>query len=220
MLSRLCALITGLLILCTALIGGTRALARRHPPSHVAAVLPDDRCRAPCWQGLRPGTIDPDALHRWLSDPPHGWQAIPVQPDGSSAGVIDSWQIDLPDAAPLTLTVERVHPPQVDRLIVSQADLTLGDVIAALGEPDFIDFYLDRTLTGTATLSFRLYYRESRVIAGGLVVPGADKMAHLWPYTPVEALVYEAEPWARPVLAFDWRGFGSTARYYPGGVLP
>jgi hypothetical protein len=200
------------------LVAGTHLLARRAPPDRVSALLPDPTCTAPCWQGLRPGYIAPDRLEAWIGDPPGDWQPSPLHSDLTRIGLIDSWQIRLPDAAPLILTTWRIHSPAVDRLDVAQADLRLGDVIAALGEPDFLEFNLGPSSQGQVMVEFRLYYPRSSLIVLGSVLAEAPYLA---PYTAVEALIYQALPWSRPALAVNWRGFGSlVAHYYPGGVIP
>jgi hypothetical protein len=209
MLMRVLILTGSLLFLCAALIAGTRTLARRDPPPRVAVLLPDPTCTVPCWQGLRPGAITSKVLAAWLDQPlgKRGQQAEPVVLATTRPGVIDSWQVTLPDAAPVILTTVRIHSREVDSLIVTQADLRVGDVIAALGEPAFIDFNLGMH----SDLDYRLYYPEPRVIVEGTIQ--LDTWT-LGPYTPASRLVYDGTAWARPVLAVDWQGFGSLTRYF------
>jgi hypothetical protein len=206
-----------LFAVCLLVIGGPRLLAQNQPPDRVAALLPDPDCAAPCWQGLRPGYVPPDALKAWIDDPPGNWRASPVYPDVTRVGVIDSWSIPLADDAPLILTTWRVHSPNVDKLFVEQPDLRVGDVVAALGQPAFIDFNLGADIDLGASIEFRLYYPEPSLIVWG-VLPVETPI--LTPDTPVATLAYEALPWGRPLLAFDWRGFGSLLQhYYPQGVV-
>jgi len=203
-----------LFLLLVLVIGGTRLAARRDPPDSVAALLPDPACPAPCWQGLRPGTISSDALHDWLHTLPDGWHSDDPPIQEVAAGVRDRWRIDMPGADPLFFTLDRIHSPLVDRLIVSPPDLRLGEVIAALGTPDYVDFMIIAPrATQPGKLEWRLYYERQRVMIRSLV--SLDDV-YLYPDLLVDALIYEAAPWGRPVLAFDWRGFGSFTRYYPG----
>lgn len=212
-------LFAALLALCTGLIGGVHALARQgSPPARVAALLPDDDCAAPCWQGLRPGYVDPDAMAAWLDDPPGAWVARDASDElGEVPNVVENWRIwlDQTAAAPadsLVLTTLRVHSPLLDEIQLAQAALALGELVEALGPPPYLDFYLDYDRPGIEQVAFRLYYPEQRLIAEG-VLPISRPV--LLPETHLTRLRYPAHPWGRPALAFDWRGLGHVRRYYP-----
>ncbi|MBN1679796.1 MAG: hypothetical protein JW966_05860 [Anaerolineae bacterium] len=207
----------GLLLACVLVIGGTHAFARRDIPAHVAAMLPDPDCPAPCWQGFRPGYITDDVWEQWFDSQPAGWQITPDQSSAANPDPGGAWTITLPDGRAITLTMLIMARPTQDALFVSQDSLTLGDIINALGAPAFIDFNYGLTIAGKDTLDYHVYYPRQRLIVNGFVPPGSTRLS---PDTPVSTLAYEAMPWTRPVLAFDWRGFGSLTRYFPDEYMP
>jgi hypothetical protein len=132
-------------------------------------------------------------------------------------GVIDFWEIAPPAGAPFVLGTVRVHEPGADEIQLLPADLTLGEVVAALGAPDYVLFGLGPDRPTGPTLQYRAVFRGGYLAAAGLIPAGAS---HLAVSAPVEALVYRAVPLERSLLAHDWRGFGPLTRYYPQGVVP
>lgn len=208
--TRVFAWIAALLAGCTALIGGIHALARQQdPPPHVAALLPDPTCPAPCWQGFRPGYMEGDALQSWLADPPDGWRV--TGGDGTLPLPVDRWQVQLAGGAQFYIDLMRIHSPAVDQIsLLDLPGLQVGHLIAALGAPSFVDFFLG----SDSQLWMRMFYPDERLIAQ-MIVPD-----DLRPGIRVDYLIYDAMPWSRPALAFDWRGFGSITRYYPEGIEP
>ena len=213
-------LTTGVLILCAALIGGTRALARRDLPAHVQALLPDPLCPAPCWQGLRPGYSTPENITDWVKNPPEGWHIEVPSESADFPCQMGFACLVLPDGINIYLGVTSSSPTEVIFGVVP-LELTLGDVLVALGEPDAIGFNLG---ISPDSVDFRLYYLDEyltvfgRVGFNGVVLSPDDP--DLTPTTQIEWLQYQAQPMSRPLLAFEWRGFGSLARYYPDGIEP
>lgn len=194
---RLFASIAGLFAVCAALTGAIHAAARRDPPARIAALLPDSSCPAPCWQGLRPGYATARDLQSWLDTPPQGWTLRRLDDGTPSDGSLRSWAIS--GGTSLTLTVIQTPHPTSDQLMIDPPALTLGDLIAAHGEPAYFDVYSDPPLR----VIVRLYYPADRLIAL-MALPAGDNF--LWPSRRIDSLIYSAVPWARPLLAFDWRG--------------
>jgi hypothetical protein len=194
---RLFASIVGLFAVCAALTGMIHAASRRDPPARVAALLPDPECPAPCWQGLRPGYASARDLQTWIESPPRGWTLKRLEDGTPSDGSLQSWSIS--GSASLTLTVLQSPQPTNDQLMIDPPALTLGDLIAAHGAPDYFDVYMDPPLR----VVVRLYYPADRLIAL-LLLPAGDHF--LWPSQHIDSLIYSAVPWARPLVALDWRG--------------
>jgi hypothetical protein len=217
---QLLVLSGGVLMLCAALIGGTRALARRDLPAHVQALLPDPSCPAPCWQGLRPGYSTTDDILNWIANPPDGWHVILPFTSKEIICQYGSACIILPDQVRFDLAAIGTGSTQAFFEVLPY-ELTLGDVLVALGEPDAIGFNLGASQN---TVDFRLYYLDDYLIVNGQVSIKGTVISpddpELSPTTQIAWLQYQAQPMSRPLLAFDWRGFGSLARYYPDGLAP
>jgi hypothetical protein len=205
-----------LLAVSVVLISGIHVLTRRGTPLRVAALLPDRGCEAPCWQGLRPGQMRPPVLHAWLEDPPDGWRVEAFRARGTPPG-FNSWHISLSHTDAFYMTVVRINDPAVERLMLFQDHLAAGDILAALGAPDFVDFQLKPGAHGREHWEIRLFYTLSR-----LIVVGAVPFEHsgLSAASPIESLRYETAPWDRPADALDWRGFGRIARYSAQASAP
>jgi hypothetical protein len=204
-------------VVCLVGVSGARVVARRDPPPDIARLLPDEACPVPCWAGLQPGHLPAETLNAWLAEPPEGWRAEQTRLAATAAGVIDHWQITPQSGAPFVLGVVRLRAPVADAIHLRPAGLSLGEVIAALGEPDSIVFSLGPDRDGVPTLEYRAVFHHGFLAAAGLIPVDAS---HLTVSAPVEALIYEATPGTRSVLAHDWRGFGPMTRYYPQGVVP
>jgi hypothetical protein len=186
------------------LIGGVHALADHAVPGRVAVLLPDASCAAPCWQGLRPGHTRPVMLNDWLDHPPAGWHVRPARGRGTPPG-FSNWQATLPGAVTFYITVVRIDNPAMDRLRLMEEELRLGDVILALGTPNFIGVERRPGASGEEHWQLRLYYRLHQLIVVAALPLHA---VSLTPDVRVEGLVYEAVAWDRPVEALDWPGFG------------
>jgi len=203
-------------VLCAILIGVVRGVLPHQPPPEIAALLPDVSCTAPCWQGLRPGYSTPDDVQQRLTD--SRWPDAVV--DGGTAGSVEEWTAVLGDDARLWFGYSSQSPAQ-NELQLRPAHLRVGDVIAALGEPDAVAFayvYPHRSVRSRVELEFRLYYRASGLMASGTLPPYAVELDAA---QRVEVLNYPALALTLPLLAFEWRGFGSLVKhYYPDGVTP
>lgn len=206
-----------LFVVCLAAVSSTYAFARRDAPPGVMRLLPNDDRWGPGWAGLRPGDLPGATLQAWLESPPDGWIVERTDLATTFSGVIDHWLVEPQTGAPFVLGVVRLHDPLADAIQLLPADLTLGEVVAALGAPDYIVFNLGPDRAGTPTLQYRAVFYKGYLIAAGLIPVDAS---HLAVDTPVEALTYQARPIVRSALALDWRGFGPMARYYPQGVTP
>lgn len=91
--------------------------------------------------------------------------------------------------------------------------LSVGELIAGLGWPAYIDFTLVYDPLGRESLAFRLFYPAQRLIAQGSMLAAAQSLR---PDAPIDRLTYPTEPFGRPVLALDWQGLGPMTKYYPG----
>ncbi len=203
--------IGSIFVVCTGLIGAVHAVSRQDPPPRVAVLLPDDGCPAPCWQGLRPGAISEEAVEQWAADRPAGWRVEPV----NSMGPVYDWQVQVAGAS-FGLMIDQGTLPTIDRISLLPDDLTIGDLIAALGEPDYVT--INAGPSGGAAIEVHLFYAAERLIADGALYQGHDLM--LPGDLPVAGLRYEAQPWGRSVVALDWRGLGTLDRAFPGGLAP
>lgn len=204
---RVWAGLGGLLLVCSVLVGAVRVISRRDPPPDVAVLLPDDGCRAPCWQGLRPGTIDDDTFATWLEALAPGWQVIKID----LADYQSLWRART-GAAAFELRLTRDRLPTVDRITLVPDDLTLGDLLAALGAPDYVTVSAERR---AYLVGFQFYYVQERLIVDG-VLQHPSRGYGLRPDHPIAQLRYEAVPWGRSVVALDWRGLGTLDSYFNG----
>lgn len=210
----LLSLVAALFVLCAGLVGAARALAPQAPPPGVAALLPDPACEAPCWAGLHPGTIEPASLRAWIEAPPAGWSVRPFRPQGTPVG-FDNWEITLPGGPRFYLSLVRFETPYVDRLTLFAPTLRLGDVVAALGVPDFIGARTRPGLRGERQVELRLGYVPHALVAE-VVLPLSETLI-VDPGLPVEALVYE--PPAGGIPAQAWRGFVPLDQYLPDAAI-
>jgi hypothetical protein len=198
---------------CGLLAGGVLALTRwGGPPERVAALLPDESCPAPCWQGLRPGWVEQEQVPAWLAGLPDSWQVEPLETEATLPRPSNMYDVTVPGGA-FRLSLSRLHDPATEIIAVLPRDLVLGDLLAALGAPDYVAFRIGDSLDVLATL----YYEEAHMWAECRI---EDVAYAIRPATPVYALVYDAVPWSRPALAFDWLGLGSLDRYYPAEAWP
>ena len=210
----LLSLVAALFALCAGLIGAARILAPKAPPPDVAALLPDPSCEAPCWAGLHPGAIAPSTLRAWIEAPPGDWSVRLYRSRGSPTG-FDNWEITLPVGAHFYLSLVRFHSPYVDRLTLFAPALRLGDVVAALGVPDFVDARTRPGLRGERQVELRLGYVPHAVVAE-VVLPLSEAL-FVDPGLPVEALVYEPPAGETPAQA--WRGFVPLDHYLPDAAI-
>jgi len=204
---RLLAGLGGLVLVCSVLVGAARVISRRDPPEAVAVLLPDDGCRAPCWQGLRPGTIDDDTFDQWFATRPAEWRVRLIQ----AAPASERWRMDV-DTGSIDLIIDRQNLSTADRIRLIPDDLAVGDLIAALGEPDYVMVTAGRS---PALVGFQFYYEAEHLIVDG-VLPYPDRGYVLRVDHPISQLRYEAVPWGRSVVAFDWTGLGTLDRYFQG----
>lgn len=206
---RALALTAATLLTLTALIAGTRLLARTDPPPEVAIVLPDDTCPTPCWQGLRPGYLTAGDVAAWLDAPPAGWQVSDVYPTSATipaASVPVSWRITGPGHQAISVYLPHATGPFANQIELAPARLTLGDVVAALGPPAGVD--LLRSNSGVFTfVSTQVYYPAHNLIVK--LMPGVRLDAS----ARVASLIYIPVRLAESVYSQPWRSFGSYLRY-------
>jgi len=207
--------IGGLLALCIAVVGGTHALARRDPPPRIAALLPDPTCPPPCWQGFQPSQIDPFALQAWLTNPPHGWQARYYHLRGAPPGYDENWEVSLPEGG--TFDVSIVRWRDVDLIRLFAPGLTVGDVLAALGEPGYLNLSLQPIRSGATGIEIDLVYPDYDLVAETLL---SDEVGYFGADTPVRSLVYAPPSGGDLTIPLPWSGFGPVQRYFSSTSAP
>lgn len=200
-------------LLALGLMGGLILLARqieRHVPPYVAAVLPSEACHMNCWQGIQPGLTDYKTARNTISNLPNV-TPLPAETQLAPPAVKppigrtpepqdDRWRMVVDDDHQHSIALD----PKTRDITLKPQGVRLGDIIAALGAPDFqvIAFMVEaRELKGLRIVEF--FYSRARLRVT-VEVPQDQRLA---PDTPVTALHYEGAAAARPFNAQDWRGF-------------
>lgn len=193
------------MILCTLVVGAARWQARHTLPPAVTALLPDDSCPAPCWQGLRPGYWTDDEIQHWLDDPPHGWRSAIQGPQTPPAGSQQVWEISPHEGPPMTLTLDHSANPVDDVLTLKPTDLRLGELMTGLGRPAYFDYaaYGD-TPPGTDRQFYAWLHYPDRMITVMVTLPAGQ--TYLSPAAVVETVVYSPLGWNRSLTSADWHG--------------
>ncbi|MBI5958593.1 MAG: hypothetical protein HY866_07660 [Chloroflexi bacterium] len=203
---RFLASVGALFALCTLLSGAARWQARHTLPPTVLALLPDESCPAPCWQGLRPGYWTGEEIERWLENPPHDWAIEEISRTGDSAYLIHV--IRLPGEKPITLALDRTHSVIYDRLVLEPHDLALGDLLSGLDRPSYYEY--GETMDPDRPYFARLYFPEY-MLHVIVILPHGDNT--LSPDSPVKWVQFIPLQWHRPLLAQDWAGPAYLSEY-------
>jgi hypothetical protein len=174
---------------CALLIGGIQqAAVQRSDATAISFLLPSLACKAPCWQGLRPGAATPEEVRALAEE--QGGQALEDK-DSREAWVFA-------EAPLLFLYFDLAH----SRITLTPTTLRLGEVIAILGVPDAqqVLFEVDaRRLSQQRQVE--LYYQAEQVIFR--VTLAADE--RLTPQLPIRQIVYAR--FAPAYYAQPWQGF-------------
>ena len=172
------------------LIGGLRQIVLvEETPPHIAILLPDEQCTAPCWKGIRPAFVTHEqvgtqlsALGRVTSNSAFSWELW-----SEYKGETFTHQVRFGTA-----------------LTVTHQDASLGDLLLALGQPDYITTQVVvRINTNEAELLVRLYY-EAQQVSVIVAIPPEKRLS---PIMPIEVLVYDADYFVEPYYSQAWQGF-------------
>jgi hypothetical protein len=159
------------------------------PPEHVAVLLPDEDCPAPCWEGIRPGKTSFKTAFQILAD----WL-----PPGEEK---NTWLLTAGDS------VQRVAlNDDVSQVTLQLENVTLGDLILALGAPDFqVPLLVIDARQLTENRELDLYYVDEQLIATVSYRDGE----RLSPELSIVKLRYQdVSRTARPnYMTQPWRGF-------------
>jgi hypothetical protein len=168
------------------------------PAAHVIPLLPDHDCAMVCWNGIQPGVTDFKAARAAISE---NLNIVAAELD-------DRWQFSPDDSHIHTVRLEPgAQPTRTGKIFLYPDDVRLGEMLMALGEPEFLIVRFDvqaRRLQGTRYIE--LYHPDYRLS----VTVSLEEGDHLSPQTPVTSLEYFDTPLARPVYAQLWRGFASA----------
>jgi hypothetical protein len=178
----------GVWFVCLGLIAGARAIGRSHaaPETYLA---PGD-CSQPCWQGMRPGGVNAETLHQYISLIGHfklGWS------DGNDEGSYD-------DGVARRFSL---YP---------QDSLTFGDALRVFGPPE-VTYCLRVRESATGWTSAA----EVRFASGTVqMVVENERGAYMSPDMRIVAINYYWPYWALsnpdPQIT-AWRGFAGTSVY-------
>lgn len=172
---------------------------REGTPAHVAIVLPDDSCAAPCWQGIRPTSMGQAEIEEKLAQLPA------VQRLGDGVWVFS------PD------TVREYSASYfVNTLVLRATHLRLGDLLAALGEPDYqtMQKVLEQPSRNEVML-VRLYYEQKQMI----LLVSTELDGRLTVNMPLAGVLYPDKYYAQPFYTQRWLG-GRWLSDYPPMVMP
>ncbi|MBI5958594.1 MAG: hypothetical protein HY866_07665 [Chloroflexi bacterium] len=207
---RLFSVILILTLISAGLVGGARLLGRSDSlPSSVLALLPDDSCAAPCWQGLRPGYWTEGEIRRWLSDPPHGWEVVESKNRSGHSAYL--WYVIRQHGGKsINLTLLRTANTQDNELALAPHDLRLGDLLSRLGQPRYYN-----VLVGQKYLVLLHFPDNSLTVV--IAMPQGDSF--LSPELPVYVLAYSFHPWDA-LLHTKWNGPMHLSEFLNGRGTP
>jgi hypothetical protein len=185
-------------------------------PAYVdRSLITGDPCAAPCWMGIQPGLATPEEAERLIASLPYV--------SNESADTVDSDWIDgglatfvvhhcsfHPNAPCITYAV--VGGLVVQLHIDALFDMSFGDVVDALGPPDY--YYVDRPSFNPYCNVGLVWLDRSLTIGGGqkdLDFCDHAREAGLGANEPVEDAVYTAPSempgFIQPGRDLPWTGF-------------
>lgn len=182
-----------------ALMGGFISAARQvgiaaGTPAHVAAMLPDEDCIAPCWQGIR---------------------TVLVRYEDAASKIMQLPQARQQDDFVWTYSPDGQHTIDVyffDRLALTTDNVQFGDILAALGPPDYQTLQLGvRVTTGETEQLIRAFYQDEQVVVG-LAMPLEGRLSA---NTRVVVVNYRSQYFAQPYYSYGWYGLIWLEGYPP-----
>ncbi len=187
-----------LLMLCGVSVGLARGLAQvGDPPPHLAILLPDPHCPAPCWQGIHTdGMTHQATVERILS-----------LPQAETLGLLE-WQF-LPDSSQHRY---RVRLEQGRHLFILPMGVRLGDILATLGWADWHikGSAVDQIGRGRKEY-LQLAYQDHQLLVTVLI--------NYWERVSMESVVYSvnypAGVFTPAESAHPWQGFIWVENTYP-----
>lgn len=177
------------------LISGGMSVAAREmglregTPPTVELVLPDDNCPSPCWHGIRPAVISQAEGERLISKLPDVTRLHSV-----------AWQwgeLELWYAGGLSVVAKHMR---------------LGDILAALGTPNYqkTQTVIERATNQTVQIVY-LYYEKPQII----VIVSAPLDGRISVEMPLATIQYPNQYYARPFYTWEWLGAIWLERYPP-----
>jgi hypothetical protein len=190
-------------------VGGILAARQAGTPEEVAIFLPDtsdpQECPAPCWAGINTDELDhAETVERIMALPQaEGWGLL-------------NWRF-----APQGQNWSDVRLENGRELLIRPAELRLGDVLAALGLPDYqVEGYGYDTLNQRGGLYVQWVYKPQGFAVAALL---GDE-GRLLPGTPLRQVAY------LPAIAFieaeeegyghEWQGYIWMRNYPVFGFSP
>ena len=185
--------------------GVVRAVANTQtPPPTVHIFLPDtldngiENCIAPCWNGINTDSTNHEATVASVMNLPN------AQQDG-----IVEWTFALEDGV-----IQRVRLERGRDFFLTPDGVRMGDMIAALGTPDFIErgtAFVQSTTTTTRYV--RLVYENHHMLVT-MLVPYQGRLS---PQLPVVQIAYPTRPFADNVERMAWQGYLHLEDFPIGG---
>lgn len=166
---------------------------RAGTPPAVAVLLPDDTCTAPCWRGIRSVVTSKAEGTVILSQLP---DAQPIQDY--------AWRFTYEDEVYIAWFLSS--------LTLLAPHVRLGDILAAMGEPDYQTQQVAVNLnTGAKEKLISLYYEKQQVI----VLVSVSSQGRVSVEMPLAAFEYPDNYYAQPFYSWEWLGAIWLAKYPP-----